>query len=211
MRRMSRRVFVHRLTFFGGCVVLLGNGCRCGDEHKQPQQSTSKAPGIRHQHLTTSHLTFTNEEYAVVAAACERILPRDEDPGALDAHVPQYIDRMLQSHDLVQMKEDFLGGVAALDRRAQRMFQKGFASLEPSGQDEVLRAFKESPAGSGEGAFYELFIALTMEGFLGDPSYGGNQDRVGWALVGFNTMEPPPGYDGLKALHHHHMAHGGEP
>ena len=35
-------------------------------------------------------------------------------------------------------------------------------------------------------------MVLTLEGFLGDPSYGGNKDQVGWALVGFDTSEPAP-------------------
>ena len=44
-------------------------------------------------------------------------------------------------------------------------------------------------------------MALTMEGFLGDPSYGGNKDHVGWALMGFETSEPQQGYQGVKHLH----------
>ena len=49
-------------------------------------------------------------------------------------------------------------------------------------------------------------MVLSLEGFLGDPGYGGNHDRVGWDLVGFKLVgaqaaEPPPGYDGVKHLH----------
>lgn len=201
----SRRVFIHRLTFFGGGVVLLGNGCKCDDEKKPPQ--ATRRPGIRTQNLTTSHRTFTDEEFKNLSAATERILPKDQDPGALDANVPVYIDRMLQSEQLAKMKEDFVGGLGALGRRAQRMHGKTFAELEPAEQDALLTLFKDSPSNSGEARFYELLIVLTLEGFLGDPSYGGNKDGVGWALVGFATMGPPEGYDGLKTLHHHH-GHG---
>lgn len=198
---MDRRSFLQRLTFFGGGVVLLGSGAcsKCG----APSGSTAPAPA---QASGTASLTFTRAEAAVVAAACERILPRDEDPGARDADVPVYIDRMLQTPELAQMRVDFVQGVAALERRSQRMFQVGFAQATAAQQDELLGLFKDSPQGSGEAHFFELLVVLTLEGFLGDPSYGGNKDRVGWKLVGFDAVgtvasAPPEGHDGMNCLH----------
>jgi gluconate 2-dehydrogenase gamma chain len=196
--RLSRRSFIQRLTFFGGGVVLLGStACKRSSEEqaKPPVAPLGGSP----------HGTFSGLEFAVVAAASERILPRDEDPGAKDANVPAYIDRMLQTPELKQMKNDFLQGLSALERRSRSMFKKGFAEATPEQQDELLTIFKDSGAGTGEAHFYELLVVLTLEGFLGDPSYGGNQGRVGWRLVGFDTvgtvaMGPPEGYDGPKCL-----------
>ncbi|PTL81924.1 gluconate 2-dehydrogenase subunit 3 family protein [Vitiosangium sp. GDMCC 1.1324] len=197
---MDRRSFLQRLTFFGGGVVLLGSSaCKCG-ESSEPSRTQAAAP------TEPPHLSFTRAEYAVVAAACERILPRDEDPGAKDADVSVYIDRILQTPELTQMRTDFAQGLAALERRSQRMFQVGFAQATPAQQDELLTVFKDSPAGSGEAHFFELLTVLTLEGFLGDPSYGGNKAQVGWKLVGFDTVgtmasAPPEGHDGAKCLH----------
>ena len=196
----TRRVFVQRLAFIGGGTVLLGG---CKDDKvvdAGAQVAARKAP------LTSAHKTFTDTEWEIVSAACERVLPKDEDPGALDAHVPEYIDRILQSPQLQKMKADFVPGVAALDRRANRMFQKGFAACAPAQQDELLAIFKDSPDKTGEQRWYEMLIVLSLEGFLGDPSYGGNHNKVGWALVGFSLVgaqaaEPMPGYDGVKHLH----------
>ncbi|XXF79378.1 gluconate 2-dehydrogenase subunit 3 family protein [Myxococcaceae bacterium GXIMD 01537] len=194
---LSRRSFIQRLTFFGGGVVLLGAAaCKRSSEPAPPPAAAHVAAGLK---------TFSSFEYSVVSAACERVLPRDEDPGALDAGVPVYIDRMLQTPELAQMRRDFVQGVAALERRAQSMFKKGFAQASPEQQDDLLGIFKDSPAGSGEAHFYELLVVLTMEGFLGDPSYGGNKGKVGWRLVGFDAigtiaMAPPDGYDGPKCL-----------
>ena len=53
---VSRRVFVQHLTFFGGGVVLLG-GCK---EDKPVEKPAAAAPP------TTSHKTFTNEEWATL-------------------------------------------------------------------------------------------------------------------------------------------------
>ncbi|HYI00202.1 gluconate 2-dehydrogenase subunit 3 family protein [Hyalangium sp.] len=197
--RLSRRSFIQRLTFFGGGVVLLGSAA-C----KRPAEEAPK-PAAPLPLGSSAHGTFSALELATVAAACERILPRDEDPGAKDTNVPAYLDRMLQTPELKQMKSDFLQGLSALERRSRSMFQKGFVEAAPEQQDELLTLFKDSGSGTGEAHFYELLVVLTLEGFLGDPSYGGNKDRAGWRLVGFDTvgtvaMAPPEGYDGPKCL-----------
>ena len=67
----------------------------------------------------------------------------------------------------------------------------------------MLGIFKDSAPGTGEAHYFELLVILTLEGLLGDPSYGGNKNRAGWALVGFGTSEPPESYDGSKQLHAH--------
>jgi gluconate 2-dehydrogenase gamma chain len=200
--RLSRRSFIQRLTFFGGGVVLLGSAAckRPSEEHAEPA-----APAPPPEQGDSPHGTFTGLEFAAVAAASERILPKDEDPGAKDAHVPAYIDGMLQTPELKQMKGDFLQGLSALERRSRSMFKVGFTEATPAQQDELLALFRDSGPGTGEAHFYELLVVLTLEGFLGDPSYGGNQGRVGWRLMGFDTvgtvaMAPPEGYDGPKCL-----------
>ncbi len=195
----SRRVFVRRLTFLGGGVVLLGEACKCDDDEK------AKPPAPR-EVLTTSHLSFTAAEWLTLNAAVERLLPRDEDPGGLDANVPEYIDRMLHTQQLPHFSRNFAGGLGALDRRAQRMFKKPFHEATPEQQDELLAIFKESESTSGEARWYEMLLVLSLEGFLGDPSYGGNKGEVGWKLVGFNLVgrnakgDPASPYDGAAKL-----------
>ncbi len=196
----SRRVFIHRLTFFGGGVVLIGAACKLegtGAKSKSPEPPQSASPPA------SPHLTFTPDEFAIVSAACERIIPRDQDPGALEVGVPVYIDRMLSTSEMPRVKNDFLAGTAALNRRSQRMFQKPFKDAAPAEQDNLLGIFKDSAPGTGEAHYFELLVILTLEGLLGDPSYGGNKNRAGWALVGFGTSEPPESYDGSKQLHAH--------
>jgi gluconate 2-dehydrogenase gamma chain len=204
LKGFSRRVFVHRLTFLGGGVVLLGSAC--DEPAKKPPASGPKEPA-KSEGMTTSHLTFTNDEFAIVTALVDRVLPKDEDPGAVEANVPDYIDHALQQQQLRKMKDDFTGGVAAIDRRCNRMYKVGFAKATAAQQDDVLTVFKESPSDSGEFKWYEILVALTMEGFLGDPSYGGNKDQVGWKLVGFDlvgheAMPMPAGYKGSEHLDH---------
>ena len=70
----------------------------------------------------------------------------------------------------------------------------------------VRRLFRPRPRHAA-GTLAELPAGsfAVVEGFLGDPSYGGNKGRVGWRLVGFDVigtlaMAPPEGYDGPKCL-----------
>jgi len=200
----ERRVFVRRMTFMGGGVVLLGSACRDKGGPDAGVTAVAAQPGPP-KALTTSHLTFTNDDFVTLIAACDRVLPKDEDPGALDANVPEYIDRILQTPQLDTMKRNFPGGLAALSRRCERMFKVPFHQATPEQQDEVLTVFKNSPDNSGEARWYEMLIVLTLEGFLGDPSYGGNRDQVGWKLLGFELVDhtkadPGAGYDGRKKL-----------
>ncbi len=205
----ARRVLVKQLTFIGTGAVLLP-GCT----EKKASAVAPKDAGPVSKPLTSTHRVFTDEEWQTLSAACERFLPKDEDPGALDADVPEYIDRILTTPQLKKMREDFVPGLAAINRRSQRMFKVPYAEAKPEQQDELLQIFKDSPDKSGESRWYELLAVLTLEGFLGDPSYGGNKGKVGWALVGFTLVggagpaDPKGNYDGKQHLNSHVCAKG---
>src|SRR5262245_5868164 len=84
---LTRRSLVQRLARMGAVVVLLSPGGAFSSCKKDPPQP---AVGAR----TSRHRTFTNDEFESMAAACDRILPKDQDPGALEANVPEFVDRM---------------------------------------------------------------------------------------------------------------------
>src|SRR5690606_31076788 len=54
-----------------------------------------------------------------------------------------------------------------------------FSDLDESDQDACL-------ANEEGGPFFELVRLLTLAGFLGMSSYGGNRDDVGWKLLGID-------------------------
>jgi len=192
----TRRVFVQRLTFLGGGVLLFGPACnRWGAPVPPPPKVAQLDPQTLH---STSHYTFTNEDFLVMSAAVDRILPRDQDPGAVDANVPVYVDLVLLTPELHQMRQDFLEGLQQLKKRAVGTYRMPFPELSDDQKDTLLTEFKNAKKGSGEAQFYENLLVLTLEGFLGDPQYGGNKDKVGWKLVGFGTYVPPD-YKPLQA------------
>ena len=121
---------------------------------------------------------------ATLEAACARILPTDQDPGATEANVIEYIDRELAEPEYALLAKNMRAGVVALDRFARRSSGgKAFVALAAEAQDEVIRRVQ---ATSERGAdFVRFLIILTLEGFLGDPHWGGNAGGVGWKLVGY--------------------------
>jgi gluconate 2-dehydrogenase gamma chain len=121
------------------------------------------------------------------------VLPKDQDVGGIEAGVPEYIDRALTDPNLKQMRTDFLNGLHALDRASTRRASVPFAQAKPSEQDALLQSYAMMAPETGEAHFYETLITLCLEGFLGDPTYGGNKDRAGWAMVGFEPGPPMPG------------------
>jgi gluconate 2-dehydrogenase gamma chain len=183
------------MAFWGGGAVVLNQvACKVPPEKTPPVSADAPVKpswvGKAGQALTSSHQTFTDAEFEVMSAAVERILPKDQDPGAIEVGVPVYLDRMLVSPELHEAKEILTGGFTALEKRAETAFKKRFAELEPAQQDQLLDEFRKQPEGSNRQRFFDTLVVMTLEGFLGDPSYGGNKDRAGWTLVGFDTSMP---------------------
>ena len=120
---------------------------------------------------------FTAEEAKLVDALCQQILPSDELPGAREAGVLEYIDKQLSG---------------AL-RRYAALYREGLAGVNDAGflklsSDERERWFESAEAGrvpNVQPAFVRMVIDHTVQGFFGDPKHGGNQDRVGWKLLGY--------------------------
>jgi gluconate 2-dehydrogenase gamma chain len=141
--------------------------------------------------LDSTHVTapeslrvLSATEYAALVALCERIYPRDETPGAADLRIPQFIDRALASTPLPGWADGFLTGLARLDLGSFRRFGQPFPEARVADQEALVAQW----AGESDGdnpQFVRSVIAATLEGALGDPTYGGNADGQGWKAFGF--------------------------
>ncbi len=109
------------------------------------------------------------------------------------------------------VRHKYLEGIEELNQRSRAEFGDDFADVAPDQQDAILakmegpvrdqeRAREEEQAIAGfappEPAlqqiaaeidldFFPLLILHTRQGFLADPIYGGNRNRVGWDVIGF--------------------------
>jgi gluconate 2-dehydrogenase gamma chain len=128
-------------------------------------------------------------------------------------------DAWRQRIEIVRQK--YLEGIEELNQRSRAEFGDDFTDLASEQQDAILtimerpvreqqRAREEEQAVSGftppEPAlqqiaaeidldFFPLLVLHTRQGFLADPIYGGNRNRVGWDAIGF------PGPQSLAETH----------
>jgi gluconate 2-dehydrogenase gamma chain len=151
----------------------------------------------KHAHNAVNSGSSTSFEYLdgatakEVEAMVERILPSDETPGAKEAGVIYFIDRALTTFDK-DKQSAYRDGLKTVEEKRAEMFPGSttIAALSESQQIELLTAVEHSD-------FFQLLRFHTLAGFLGDPSYGGNRDQVGWKLIGFEhamMYQPPFGY-----------------
>src|SRR5215467_10138900 len=73
-----------------------------------------------------------------VASLVDLIIPRSDTPGASDAGVPVYIDRVLRRN--ASTRTQFLAGMAQLDTASTKKFGVPFLKLDSAKQIELLTA-----------------------------------------------------------------------
>lgn len=191
MARGTRRQFVRRtLLGFGGYLALSAGAFRPARAQPAPTSPPPAPPAPTP--AGGAGRSFTPEQYRTLAVACERLLPKDEDPGATDLGCALYVERVLADPEQrALIGKPLLGGLDRLDRQARKRFGLPFATASAAQQDELLLAWQRSRF-SGESTFFEVLLTLTLEGAFGDPSYGGNQGGLGFVLVGFRPPPPVP-------------------
>jgi gluconate 2-dehydrogenase gamma chain len=188
MLRSTRRQFCeHTVLGVGASIALSALGCRSqkssagtGTESTTPDSSAPRAFVPK---------TLGAAGFATLSAVCERVLPRDQDPGAIDLGVPEYIDGMAATPELAPVREMLAKVLPILDKEAGKRFGgKAFVDVEPAQQDAILDTWQHG--NESRQHFFDVIVSLTMEGAFGDPKYGGNTGGRGFAMIGF-TPDPP--------------------
>ncbi len=126
-----------------------------------------------------------------IDAITSQIIPSTDGPGAHEAGVVYFIDRALATFD-ADLRESYRVGMAEIQQKRKEMFpaSDSIAALTRAQQIQLIHAMETTD-------FFELLRTHTLYGFLGNPSYGGNRDRIGWKLIGFEgrtAYQPPFGY-----------------
>lgn len=156
---------------------------------------------------------FYGHEWAFIQAAVARLIPADDTgPGAIEARVPEFIDRQMEAvfghaaiwymqgpfidsppefgyQGKLAPRDVYRAGIAATDAHCKTTFAgKVFAALDAAQQDGVLGRLE-----SGEikfdtlssKTFFTFLLQNTKEGYLSDPFHGGNKDAGAWKMIGF--------------------------
>jgi gluconate 2-dehydrogenase gamma chain len=156
---------------------------------------------------------FNASEWAFINAACARLIPKDEHgPGAVELGVPQFIDRQMGTpwadggiwymqgpffetkpelgyQSQLTPKQQYKLGIKAIDALCQQGFGKVFAELTPEQQDDTLKKIEKGELKSPDlplRTFFSGFLLKNvMEGYFGDPMYGGNKDMAAWTMIAY--------------------------
>lgn len=142
---------------------------------------------------------LTPEEFAEVETLCSFIIPTDDLPGAREAGSAWFIDRSLADF-MSPVANGFRLGLVDLGnrRRAAHPESASLADLQNADAIAFLKGVEETP-------FFGLVWSLTVWGTFALPEYGGNRNRAGWSIIGFedrHAWHPPFG-------HYDRDAHGG--
>ena len=134
---------------------------------------------------------FSAAQAADVEAMAAQIIPTDSTPGAREAHVVVFIDRILSTFEK-DAREDYTKGLAdvAAETRRRNASAASFAALSSADQIAVLTALEKTPV-------FNLVRTHTITGFFAAPVHGGNAGNVGWQLVRYDDSlhhTPPFGY-----------------
>lgn len=111
---------------------------------------------------------------------------------------------------LETIRQRYGEGIQEMDGRSRDLFGAEFRLLTPEQQDRVLAGIEkpeiEAVAGSEQATagfapstpaamqqyetetdldFFQMLVLHTRQGFYADPIYGGNQNHIGWQVIGF--------------------------
>jgi gluconate 2-dehydrogenase gamma chain len=141
----------------------------------------------------TAFTTFTAREGADFDAFAARIVPTDETPGAREAGAVYFADNALGSF-MSELLPIVRGGLEEMNGRVAASFDgvATLAELSEVQQDQIITSVEQEDPG-----FFFFAKTLVMLGLVTNPEYGGNRDKVGWQLIGFEDdyqYSPPFGY-----------------
>jgi gluconate 2-dehydrogenase gamma chain len=198
MEKISRRAF---FRVAGAAVATTATEVQAATSGKQ---TTKAAP--------QAYTFFNADEARFIEAAVERLIPADETgPGALQAGVPNYLDKQLggawgagerlyragpwkeglpsQGYQLpFTPAEMFRHALRGIRNDIAKRGGPAFNRLSSREQDDYLKSLQNDGVdldGVPSKVFFESLLALTIEGYFSDPVYGGNKDMASWKMIGF--------------------------
>lgn len=142
---------------------------------------------------------FTADEGRLVAVMVDRIIPRTDTPGAVDAGVPAFIDAMMQDFYAETDRIAFREGLARVNADARSAHGDVFVLLAPEQQDGLIERYDRDafgPPSPGAGRnYFRTLKELTMLGFFTsqvgatrflkyDPSPGSYRGCIPYSEVG---------------------------
>ena len=132
---------------------------------------------------------LTADQLGLAGAVADRILPRTDTPGAIDAGVPAFIDRLYGEFMTPAERQMLTSGLEQVETAA-RAAGSAFRSLPVERQDGVLRGLAQAEEG-GEQGFFRLIRSATILGYF-------TSELVGRQVLNYDPM--PGRYEGCVPI-----------
>lgn len=177
-RNLSRRSFISTASGAVGSGYLATHW---------PFLLAAAAAGCERRSSGAGYVSLDDALAGALEAVAEQIIPEDDAPGARQIGVVWFIDQLLAG-SWGGLGEMLKAGVQQLDDLSGT--PEGFASLDFKRQTAILEDLESAP-------FFSTMRFLTLCGVFAMPGRGGNREKLGWALIGFedrHAWQPPFGY-----------------
>ncbi len=155
--------------------------------------STAAAATTACSRKSSSLRFFTPEEAAALDAWLDVLIPADQDPGARQAGVVNYIDIQLTRSKLRKLQPAYRAALAALSRLAAQRGAPSFEALSFEARTAIAAQLEQGAvdkalfSDGGKSAF-NMVLDHAMQGFYGNPRHGGNKDYASWHMIGVPPM-----------------------
>ena len=217
----NRRDFLKSLGTVGATSVAaaaVGVDANAASQAAAPAAAAATSAPVSH-----AYTFLTPPEAAFIEAAVDRFIPADDlTPTGTECGVATFIDRQLAgawgSGDRLYMQgpwqkgtptqgyqspmtpaEFIRAGIAATNAYCRKTSQREFDRLSIDLQIKLLQDLEQGRValdGVAAQEFFNLLLAVTMQGFFADPVYGGNRDKAAWKMIG---------YPGVIAIYSEHI------
>lgn len=116
---------------------------------------------------TQGTVFFSGSQMELLTRMCDLLIPSTATPGALDAGVPAFIDRMVGEVYSPDNRTKFAEGLTSFDDGAVGAYSKPFTELDESNQIQYMKSVTETALNtySEELAFILIFRDLCLTGF----------------------------------------------
>jgi len=125
-----------------------------------------------------------------IYAVIDCLIPPDDFPGAYEAGVCDYLERIFKT-DLAAQSEFFHAGIDSIEAEAFQRFNSSFTNLTPDQKTSILAAVESGDVKTSwpisPTLFFEMLVNTTAEGYYSDPQQGGNRGAISWVMTGFES------------------------
>jgi len=137
---------------------------------------------------------LTRQEGELLEAIADQFIPADEDPGAKEACVVNFIDTQLTKH-YIRFQQSYRKGLQSFQHTCKEVYGNKFESLDSGQQIEFLERLERNDVPKDHwgterpSSFFRLMLNHCMQGFYGDPRHGGNCNHVSYHMIDLAVIQ----------------------